>query len=72
MPLERLTMLVVTHDSVAALVVPRLEAPRVTPFDDVFKAACDYWFKRLDRYKLAKIKEDKYFNKHGSLPKGFK
>ena len=37
MPLERLTMLVVTHDSVAALVVPRLEAPRVTPFDDVFK-----------------------------------
>jgi Xaa-Pro aminopeptidase len=37
MPLERLTMLVVTHDSLAALVVPRLEAPRVTPFDDVFK-----------------------------------
>ncbi len=37
MPLERLTMLVVTHDSVAALIVPRLEAPRVTPFDDVFK-----------------------------------
>ena len=43
-----------------------------TTFDDVFKAACDYWFKRLDRYKLAKIKEDKYFNKHGFLPKGFK
>ena len=37
MPLERLTMLVVTHDAVAALIVPRLEAPRVTPFDDVFK-----------------------------------
>ena len=37
MPLERLTMLVVTHDSVAALIVPRLEAPRVTPHDDVFK-----------------------------------
>ena len=37
MPLERLTMLVVTHESVAALVVPRLEAPRVTPFDDVFR-----------------------------------
>jgi len=36
MPLERLTMLVVTHDSVAALIVPRLEAPRVTPLDDVF------------------------------------
>ena len=37
MPLERLTMLVVTNDSVAALIVPRLEAPRVTPHDDVFK-----------------------------------
>ncbi len=37
MPLERLTMLVVTRESVAALVVPRLEAPRVTPFDDVFR-----------------------------------
>ncbi len=37
MPLERLTMLVVTHESVSALVVPRLEAPRVTPFDDVFR-----------------------------------
>lgn len=43
-----------------------------TTFDDVFKAACDYWFKRLERYKKAKIKEDKYFNKHGCLPKGFK
>ena len=37
MPLERLTMLVVTHESVSALVVPRLEAPRITPFDDVFR-----------------------------------
>ena len=37
MPLERLTMLVVTNDSVAALIVPRLEAPRVTLHDDVFK-----------------------------------
>lgn len=37
MPLERLTMLVVTHDAVAALVVPRLEAPRVTAHDDVFQ-----------------------------------
>ena len=37
MPLERLTMLVVTQDSVATLIVPRLEAPRVTPFDDVFR-----------------------------------
>ena len=37
MPLERLTMLVVTHESVSALIVPRLEAPRVTPFDDVFR-----------------------------------
>lgn len=37
MPLERLTMLVVTHESVATLIVPRLEAPRVTLFDDVFK-----------------------------------
>ena len=37
MPLERLTMLVITHESVAALVVPRLEAPRVTPFDEVFR-----------------------------------
>ena len=37
MPLERLTMLVITQDSVAALIVPRLEAPRVTAHDDVFK-----------------------------------
>lgn len=37
MPLERLTMLVITHDAVAALIVPRLEAPRITPYDDVFR-----------------------------------
>ena len=37
MPLERLTMLVVTHDSPASLIVPRLEAPRVTPYDEVFR-----------------------------------
>ncbi|MBM3805296.1 MAG: aminopeptidase P family protein [Actinobacteria bacterium] len=37
MPLERLTMLVVTHDAPATLIVPRLEAPRVTAHDEVFK-----------------------------------
>lgn len=37
MPLERLTMLVVTQDLAPTLIVPRLEAPRVTPYDDVFK-----------------------------------
>ncbi|MEE9413815.1 MAG: Xaa-Pro peptidase family protein, partial [Acidimicrobiales bacterium] len=36
MPLERLTMLVVPVDGPAELVVPALEAPRVTPHDDVF------------------------------------
>ena len=36
MPLERLTMLVVPRDSGATLVVPRLEAPRVTERPDVF------------------------------------
>lgn len=36
MPLERLTMLVVPVDGDATLVVPRLEAPRVVPRDDVF------------------------------------
>ena len=36
MPLERLTMLVVPREGDATLVVPRLEAPRVTPQDDVF------------------------------------
>lgn len=34
MPLERLTMAVVPADGPAALVVPRLEAPRVTPRPD--------------------------------------
>ena len=36
MPLERLTMLVVPAAEPAALVVPRLEAPRVEPDPDVF------------------------------------
>lgn len=36
MPLERLTMLVLPADAEATLIVPRLEAPRVTPQDDVF------------------------------------
>jgi len=36
MPLERLTMLVVPRDGEATLVIPRLEAPRVTPLDGVF------------------------------------
>lgn len=36
MPLERLTMLVVPRDDAATLVVPRLEAPRVTEHPDVF------------------------------------
>ncbi|HMQ26165.1 MAG TPA: Xaa-Pro peptidase family protein, partial [Acidimicrobiales bacterium] len=37
MPLERLTMLVVPRDGEAALVVPRLEAPRVVERPDVFR-----------------------------------
>jgi Xaa-Pro aminopeptidase len=36
MPLERLTMLVVPVDEPATLVVPRLEAPRVTEHPEVF------------------------------------
>ena len=36
MPLERLTMLVVPRESEATLVVPRMEAPRVTERPDVF------------------------------------
>jgi Xaa-Pro aminopeptidase len=36
MPLERLTMLVLPRDGEATLVVPRLEAPRVTQRPDVF------------------------------------
>src|SRR5687767_1981073 len=36
MPLERLTMLVLPRDGAATLVVPRLEAPRVTEQPDVF------------------------------------
>jgi Xaa-Pro aminopeptidase len=36
MPLERLTMLVLPGDDQATLVVPRLEAPRVTPDPDSF------------------------------------
>jgi Xaa-Pro aminopeptidase len=37
MPLERLTMLVVTADSEATMVIPRLEAPRVEPQPGVFE-----------------------------------
>jgi Xaa-Pro aminopeptidase len=37
MPLERLTMLVVPRDATATMVVPRLEAPRVTPQPGVFE-----------------------------------
>ena len=37
MPLERLTMLVLRRDGDAALVVPRLEAPRVTERPDLFE-----------------------------------
>ena len=37
MPLERLTMLVLPVDGEATLVVPGLEAPRVTPRPDVFQ-----------------------------------
>jgi Xaa-Pro aminopeptidase len=36
MPLERLTMLVVPRDADATLVIPKLEAPRVTEHPDVF------------------------------------
>jgi len=36
MPLERITMLVVPRDAAASLVVPALEAPRVTERPDVF------------------------------------
>jgi Xaa-Pro aminopeptidase len=36
MPLPRLTMLVLPADGDATLVVPRLEAPRVTPHPDLF------------------------------------
>ena len=36
MPLERLTMLVLPRDGDATLVVPRLEAPRVTEHPDIF------------------------------------
>jgi Xaa-Pro aminopeptidase len=36
MPLERLTMLVLPADGDATLVVPRLEAPRVTPRPELF------------------------------------
>src|SRR3954447_4030731 len=37
MPLKRLTMLVVPRDADATLVVPRLEAPRVTERGDLFR-----------------------------------
>ena len=37
MPLERLTMLVLPADGEVTLVVPRLEAPRVTPRPELFE-----------------------------------
>jgi Xaa-Pro aminopeptidase len=37
MPLERLTMLVVPRDGMATLVIPQLEAPRVTELPGVFE-----------------------------------
>ena len=37
MPLERLTMLVLPRTGDARLVVPRLEAPRVTPRPELFE-----------------------------------
>ncbi|MFM8484034.1 MAG: M24 family metallopeptidase [Actinomycetota bacterium] len=37
MPLERLTMLVLPREGRSTLVIPRLEAPRVTPLPDVFE-----------------------------------
>src|SRR4051812_1748376 len=39
MPLERLTMLVLPRSGDASLVVPRLEAPRVTEHPDLFSLA---------------------------------
>ena len=39
MPLERLTLLVVPRDGEATLLIPRLEAPRVTPQPGVFDLA---------------------------------
>ena len=39
MPLERLTLLVVPRDAEATLLIPRLEAPRVTPQPGVFELA---------------------------------
>ena len=39
MPLERLTLLVLPREGTATLVIPRLEAPRVTPMPGVFVTA---------------------------------
>ena len=39
MPLERLTLLVLPREGDATLVIPRLEAPRVTPMPGVFSLA---------------------------------
>lgn len=39
MPLERLTLLIVPRDADATLLIPRLEAPRVTPQPGVFELA---------------------------------
>ena len=51
MPLERLTMLVVTPSDIATLIVPRLEVPRVTPQPGVFEIAA--WDETDDPVALA-------------------
>ena len=49
MPLERITMLVVPRDGDATLVVPGLEASRVTPRPEVFTVRTVVRDRRPDR-----------------------
>ena len=51
MPLERLTMLVVPREGDASLIIPRLEAPRVTEMPSVFSLAT--WNETDDPVALA-------------------
>ena len=51
MPLERLTMLVVPREGDASLIIPRLEAPRVTAMPSVFSLAT--WNETDDPVALA-------------------
>jgi Xaa-Pro aminopeptidase len=51
MPLERLTLLVVPRDGEASLIIPRLEAPRVTEMSSVFSLAT--WNETDDPVALA-------------------